>query len=83
MLPTDNTWKYVEGYFGASGLWDGNNNIGQWGNLPADVNYIQLYLNIYSNTGTVPIKFSDIRIEPVSAGTLGRAENKIDFLGGN
>lgn len=81
-LPTDNTWKYVEGYFGSNYLWDGNNNPSAWCNLPADVTHIQLYLNLYTNNGTVPIKYSDIRIEQVSAGTFSRVENKIDFLGG-
>ena len=78
MLPTDNTWKYVEGYFGAQSLWDGSG--GSWASIPYDVTHIMLYLNIYNNNGTVPIKFSDIKIEPVSFG--GRYENKIQIIGG-
>lgn len=76
MLPTDNTWKYVEGYFGSNEIWDGRSNSG-WTGLPLGTSYIKLYLNIYSNTGTVPIKYSDIRIEPVTAGHNTRYENKI------
>lgn len=79
-LPTDNTWKYVEGYFGATGLWDGAVGTA-WQNLPYDATHILLHLNIYTNTGTVPIKYSDIRIEPVSGN--GRKENKIQIIGGN
>ena len=82
-LPSDNTWTYVEGYFGANDLWDGNSASGQWHNIPFNANYIQLYLNIYSNNGTVPIKFSDIRIEPISTGVLSRVENKLQIIGGN
>lgn len=81
-LPTDNTWKYVEGYFGANTLWDGASATG-WAGLPADVTQIQLYINIYSNNGTVPIKYSDIRIEPISTGSFNRYENKIQIIGGN
>lgn len=80
-LPTDNEWKYVEGYFGSNQLWDGAG--GGWtGGLPADITQIRLYINIYSNNGTVPIKFSDIRIEPISTGSFNRYENKIDVIGG-
>jgi len=61
-LPTDNTWKYVEGYFGsANTLWDGASNVG-WIASPAKATKIILYLNLYTNTGTVPIKYADIRI---------------------
>jgi hypothetical protein len=75
-LPTDNTWKYVEGYFGDNNIWDGSSNSG-WINLPYVCAYIKLYLNIYTNNGTVPIKYSDIRIEPVKAGSGARYEEKI------
>lgn len=81
-LPTDNTWKYVEGYFGDNAIWDGNSNSG-WVNIPWDCPYVVLRLNIYANTGTVPIKYSDIRIEPIKAGGLSRYEEKIDIIGGN
>lgn len=77
-LPTDNTWKYVEGYFGATGLWDGAG--GAWANLPYNATDIMLYLNIYTNNGTVPIKYSDIKIEPMSGNS--RYENKIQIIGG-
>ena len=79
-LPTDNTWQYVEGYFGMKGFWDGNNSNGSWGGIPYDATHIQLLLNYYTNTGTVPIKYSDIKIEPVSGD--GRHENKIQIIGG-
>lgn len=78
-LPTDNTWKYVEGYFGNAGLWDGSG--GGWANLPLDVTHIMLYINIYSNNGTVPIKYSDIKIEAITGDS--RYENKIQIVGGN
>lgn len=77
-LPTDNTWKYVEGYFGAINLWDGAG--GNWSNIPFQTTDIMLYLNIYSNTGSVPIKYSDIKIEPISGDS--RHENKIQIIGG-
>ena len=71
-LPTDNTWKYVEGYFGkADTLWDGNDNIGVWGAIPFNTTTVTIRLNVYTNNGTVPIKYSDIRVEPVS-GTVGQ-----------
>jgi hypothetical protein len=35
--------------------------------------------NVYTNTGTVPIKFADIRIEPYDGSALHRNENKIYF----
>jgi hypothetical protein len=78
MLPTNNEWKYVEGYFGAKALWDGSG--GAWSNIPYDATHVMLYINIYSNNGTVPIKYSDIKIEPISGN--GRYENKIQILGG-
>ena len=79
-LPTDNTWKYVEGYFGAQALWDGAVGTA-WQNLPYNATDIMLYLNIYSNTGSVPIKYSDIKIEPVTGSA--RHEQKIQIIGGN
>ena len=79
MLPTNNTWKYVEGYFGNKALWDGSVGTA-WGNIPFETTDIMLYINIYSNTGTVPIKYSDIKIEPVSGN--GRNEKKIQIIGG-
>lgn len=80
MLPTDNEWKYVEGYFGANNAIWGGSGSGNWsGGLSHDTRHIQLYLNIYGNTGTVPIKYSDIRIEQVSPSAGHRYENKIQF----
>lgn len=81
-LPTDNEWHYVEGYFGANSLWDGNGS-GGWSNLPSDINHITLGLNMYNNNGTVPIKYADIKIEPVLAGAHQRYENKIQLIGGD
>ena len=80
-LPTDNEWHYVEGYFGANSLWDGNGS--GWANLPSDINHITLGLNMYNNNGTVPIKYADIKIEPVLAGAHQRYENKIQLIGGD
>lgn len=81
-LPTDNTWKYVEGYFGkADTLWDGNDNIGAWGAIPADAVKATICLNMYQNTGTVPIKFSDIRVEPVAGSGCYRKQDKIQIGG--
>ena len=75
-LPTDNTWKYVEGYFGSQeALWDG---AGSWNAIPADARYVRLYLNIYNNNGSVPIKYSDMRITPVTADN-GRLEKKVSI----
>lgn len=77
-LPTDNSWTYVEGYFGDKSLWDGAGT--GWANIPFETTHVMLYLNIYTNDGTVPIKYSDIKIEPVSGN--GRYENKIQIIGG-
>lgn len=84
MLPKDNTWKYLEGYFGSesfSGSWDGVDSMGSWPAIPKDATYMILKFNIYQNDGTVPIKFSDIKIEEVgtSFGDGNRRENKIQF----
>lgn len=77
-LPTDNTWKYVEGYFGANGaMWDGRG--GGWSALPFNTSYIKIVLNLYSNTGTVPIKFADIKVEEVGTMDGERNNNKIEF----
>ena len=78
-LPKDNTWKYVEGYFGDDIFWRGSTTWG-WIGLPAATDYIEVRLNIYNNNGTVPIKFSDIRLEQVGKfGDGERYENKIRF----
>lgn len=82
MLPTDNTWKYVEGYFGGTNnaSWDGAtaSNGASWAAIPAEAAYVSLRLNLYTNNGSVPIKYSDIRIEPVSQ-SFNRAEKKIQI----
>lgn len=78
-LPTDNTWKYVEGYFGAENAsWDGASASG-WTALPAECTHIGLTLNLYTNNGTVPIKYSDIKIEEVGQLNEERRMNKIQF----
>jgi hypothetical protein len=78
-LPKDNTWKYVEGYFGDDTFWRGSSAYG-WLGLPVATDYIEVRLNIYNNNGTVPIKFSDIRLEQVGKfGDGERYENKIQF----
>lgn len=77
-LPTDNTWKYVEGYFGTeNSTWDGAG--GNWTALPTGATYISLYMNIYTNDSSVPIKYADIRIEEIGAADGERHENKIQF----
>ena len=79
-LPTDNTWKYVEAYFGqANASWDGNDANGTWWAIPKDARKLILGLNISANDGTVPIKFADIRIEPVAGAGCSRCENKIQI----
>lgn len=78
-LPTDNTWKYVEGYFGMNDiLWDGSDSNGPWYAIPAGVRYASVYINIYSNDGTVPIKYSDIRVTPYQYSN-GRMEEKVSI----
>ena len=76
MLPTDNTWKYVEGYFGkANTTWDGSG--GNWSDIPLAAVKMKLCLNLYANTGTVPIKYADIRVEPVTISACSRYDEKI------
>lgn len=82
MLPTDNTWKYIEGYFGSDALWDGASNSG-WAGLTLPTAYALLQLNLYSNTGTVPIKYADIKIEPITIGNCECQNEKIQIIGGN
>ncbi len=77
-LPTNNEWKYVEGYFGSNNtVWGGSG--GGWSGIPAEATHIQLNLNIYANNGTVPIKYSDIKIEQVSPSAGHRYEQKIQI----
>lgn len=81
-LPTDNTWKYVEGYFGkADTLWDGNDSSGVWGAIPFNTVTATIRLNIYTNNGTVPIKYSDIRVEPVAGAGGQRCIDEIQIGG--
>lgn len=72
------TWSYVEGYFGSNSLWDGSG--GGWRGIPSDFTQIKLCLNIYTNDSSHPIKYRDIRIEPISAGTGSRNEQKIQLI---
>lgn len=77
-LPTDNTWKYLETTFGTNNsMWDGSSS-GGWVTIPSGARYMKFGLNLYTNTGSVPIKYSDIRITPVIRDN-GRMENKIAF----
>lgn len=77
-LPTNNEWKYVEGYFGDSGVISDGTSSGPYPTLVADVTEVAVSLNLYSNNGSVPIKYSDIRITPYSyKGNEGRREKKI------
>lgn len=78
-LPTDNTWKYVEGYFGSEDAqWDGSSNSG-WLALPSDTTHITLALNIYGNNGSVPIKYADIKLEELGTTDGERHMNIIQF----
>lgn len=80
MLPTDNTWKYIEGYFGGDNVtWDGESANNNWEALPSQTTCIKFALNIYTNDGTVPIKYSDIRIEEVGRYDGERHEKKIQI----
>ena len=83
-LPTDNTWKYVEGYIGLdrTNFWDGEDSYGSWGGIPNITAYMKIKLNQYSNDGTVPIKYSDLRVEPILTGSTARKEEKIQIKGG-
>lgn len=78
-LPDDNTWKYVEGYFGGTTkeVWDGEN--GGWRSIPHDVTDMFICLNIYTNNGSVPIKYCDVRVEQVANGECHRLEQKIQI----
>lgn len=78
-LLTDNTWKYVEGYFGANDtLWDGDDSYGSWSAIPANARYASVCINICNNDGTVPIKYSDIRVTPYQYSN-GRMEEKVSI----
>lgn len=80
-LPTDNTWKYVEGYFGAADIaWDGASSSG-WAGIPSGADSMMIRLNLYANNGTVPIKYSDIRVEQVDGSDGARREGKIQMKG--
>lgn len=80
MLSTDNTWKQITVYFGTKDtLFDGNSSLGDWACIPYDTVKMYFAPNIYTNTGTVPIKYADIRIEPYEGSTLHRFEKKICF----
>ena len=82
-LPTDNEWHYVEGYLGrADTPFDGSNAYGIWGGIPLDTKTVKLALNIYTNNGTVPIKFSDIKIVPVGGTDPTREYGRIQIAGG-
>lgn len=75
-LPTDNIWTYVEGYFGAANApADGAGTA--WGGIPADAARLRVGLNLYKNTGTVPIKFCDIKIEQVNSSAGSRQQKQI------
>lgn len=80
-LPTDDTWKYVEGYTGVASRdnysWVGQDDVGTWQTVPVGIHQMRLYLNIYKNTGTVPIKYCGIRVEPISTGSSKRSDEKV------
>jgi hypothetical protein len=80
LLPTDNTWKYVEGYLGNDTIWDGASNSG-WLSIPMHAVSMEIWLNLYTNNGSVPIKYCDIKLEEIGNNGSGeRNENKIQFL---
>ncbi len=78
-LPTDNTWKYIERYIGSEFIFDGSDAYDWNSYIPIGARKMRFLLAYYKNDGTVPIKFSDIRIEPVGKLTAGaeRYEDKI------
>lgn len=78
-LPTDNTWKYLETYIGGEFIYDGNDAYDWNSYIPIGARSMRFLLAYYANDGSVPIKFSDIRIQPVGRTTTGaeRYENKI------
>lgn len=79
-LPTDNNWKYVEGYFGADNVaWDGSSANNAWEAMPSGATHIGLALNIYGNDGSVPIKYADIKIEECGPNDGERHMNIIQF----
>lgn len=81
-LPTDNTWKYFEYYIGHNDGrgYDGDSQYSWNDYIPIGARYMSFVFNYYSNDGTVPIKFSDLRFEAVSSNTgAERHENKILF----
>lgn len=90
-LPTNNTWKYVEGYFGNAStnyVWNGAAIGGNsWAGIPCRTTHIDIVLNLYNNNGTVPIKYADIRLEAVNKAPNGNFGNAIQFetsnIGGN
>lgn len=81
-LPTDNTWKYIETTFGKAddtyAIWDGRSSEG-WKGIPAYAKFLTIQLNLYTNNGTMPLKFADVRLTPISS-SKGRDESKIIFL---
>ena len=61
----------MEATFGYSGgvMWNGNNGGGtgfSFNSIPFKATFMRIGLNIYYNTGTVPIKYSDIKVEQIS-----------------
>lgn len=80
MLPTDNTWKYIEGYFGGDNVtWDGASSNNAWEALPSQCNFIRFAPNIYTNNGSVPIKYADIRIEQIGSHDGERHDKKVQI----
>ncbi len=81
-LPTDNTWKYFEFYIGHNDGrgYDGDSAYSWEDYIPIGARYMDFLLNFYVNSGTVPIKYSDLRFEAVSKTTgANRYEGKILF----
>ena len=79
-LPTDNEWKFVSGTFGAdNAIFDGNYTKGWGGGIPFDTTHIKIALNLYNNNGTVPIKYADIRIEPITPNSGNRTFDKVQY----
>lgn len=96
-LSTDNTWKKFTFYVGTgtSGVtWIGSSSNG-WtyssspatSYIPRNANYMQFYLNLYTNTSTsqTPLKFADIEIKDVVSNLAGysgtRKDAKIQIKG--
>lgn len=77
-LPKDNTWKYLSKEFGIDGCtWDGAG--GGWSSIPMTARYLEIVPTLYKNDGTAPIYYSDVRLEEIGKGNMGKHETKVQL----